>query len=274
MPHNLSFLATMLAIPNELLLDIFSFLDAPRISTLALTDEPNFNITHAAIADLKAVSLVSKRWRRAILPQLFKHTRLIIPRSDTPKFTLKQKIQPFLDFAIQNSLTKDITSFTLVIEDERIVYNHDSLDASITVATFWEDLFYVIDLTDILIIAPVETLGVLTSCHTHMDDAWSFDCPCHYLRLQRPGSSGLGPPDSGVTPDPNLDESSRNGVDASTTVENVESARNSPSSLFAIRPWTSLLLNEGSFIKAYATYEFWLRQTPSVSDIFAFKAKF
>lgn len=37
------------------------------------------------------------------------------------------------------------------------------------------------------------------------------------------------------------------------------------SSLWELRPWSSLLLNEGSFIRAYASYEFWLRQPPSVS---------
>jgi hypothetical protein len=30
------------------------------------------------------------------------------------------------------------------------------------------------------------------------------------------------------------------------------------------RPWSKLLLNEGSFIRAYATYEYWKRQPPSV----------
>jgi hypothetical protein len=36
------------------------------------------------------------------------------------------------------------------------------------------------------------------------------------------------------------------------------------SPLFTIRPWTSILLNEGSSIRAYQTYEFFLRQPPSM----------
>jgi hypothetical protein len=32
-------------------------------------------------------------------------------------------------------------------------------------------------------------------------------------------------------------------------------------------------LNEGSFIKAYSQYEFWLRQTPSVGDIYPYESK-
>ena len=39
------------------------------------------------------------------------------------------------------------------------------------------------------------------------------------------------------------------------------------SELFEIRPWSKLLLNEGSFIRAYATYEYWLRQPPSVGPV-------
>jgi len=36
------------------------------------------------------------------------------------------------------------------------------------------------------------------------------------------------------------------------------------STLFQIRPWSTLLLNEGSFLKAYSTYEFFLKQPPSI----------
>jgi hypothetical protein len=38
-----------------------------------------------------------------------------------------------------------------------------------------------------------------------------------------------------------------------------------PSALFQIRPWSTLLLNEGSFVKAYSSYAFWERIAPSVS---------
>lgn len=267
-PNNHVSLATMQRIPNELLIHIFSFLDAPRTSILALADEPDFRITHAPVADLKAVSLVSTRWRRAILPRLFKHARLIIPRSEGFTFIPKQKLQPFLDFSIQHSLSKVITSFTLVVEDGQTV--EEGVDTSPAIADFWETLFDVIDPTDLLIIVPAVTLGVLTSCHVYMDDAWAFDCPYHYLRLQRPSSSEQPLPDIGEMPDHNLNESSSGGVSGSTTNNEVDLPPKSCSPLFAIRPWTSLLLNEGSFVKAYATYEFWLRHAPSVGAPFVY----
>lgn len=38
------------------------------------------------------------------------------------------------------------------------------------------------------------------------------------------------------------------------------------STLLQGRPWSQLLLNEGSFVRAYASYEWWLRCPPSVSS--------
>jgi hypothetical protein len=258
-------------IPNELFLHIFSFLDAPRTSTADLIKEPNFKLTHTAVADLKAISLVSKQWRLAILPQLFKHARFTIPRSEGLTFSLQERVQPFLDFLTYYSLSKSIDSLTLLAEEKVISHCQTGLALSTEVATFWDALFNTVDLMDLLIIAPVEALGVLTSCCINMQDAWAFDYPYHYLRLQRPRHSKLAGPEYTVLPDQNPDGHPYYGANGLTTLEN--SGRSiapgeSTSPLFAIRPWTSLFLNEGSFIRAYSTYEFWLRKAPSVRQTY------
>jgi hypothetical protein len=265
-------LATMQTIPNELLLNILGFLDVPRTSTLGLIDEPSFKLTDAAVADLKTISLVSKRWRQAILPLLFRHARLIIPSFDKHTPTLHKRIQPLLDFIIQRSLDKTIASFTLVIEDVAVVVGLDHR-TSYQLVTFWKSLFDVIDITDLTIVAPVEVLGVLTSCRIYTVDAWSFDCPCHYLRLQRPSINRLALSEAGLSPGPIISDNTSHEANESTALENSDDSKPSPSFLFKIRPWTSLLLNEGSFIKAYSQYEFWLRQTPSVGDIYPYESK-
>lgn len=259
--------ATMQTIPNELLLNIFGFLDAPRTSTLDLINEPNFKLTQAAVADLKAISLVSRQWRRAILPQLFKHARIIVPQSEGFGSPLKKNIALFLDFVTQHTLKHYIASLVLLVEERKTAHNQPGHAAPDEVATLWEALFNVIDLTDLLIVAPAETLGVLTSCRIYMDDAWVFDCPYHYLRLQRPRLSGAEFPETTVLPAQNLNGHSSPGVNGLPTGDSsgISSATaGSASPLFAIRPWTSLLLNEGSFIKAYTTYEYWLRRAPSI----------
>jgi hypothetical protein len=242
----ISYPATIQILPNELLSNIFGFLDGPPPSALALYDEPTFELTHAEVADLKAVSLVSQRWRHAILPILFRHTRFIVPEPKIHRPALSQAIQPFLHFASKNSLHKVITSFTLLVHDKKVKDNPDGLYRLDGFAAFWEALFGTIDPAELLIVAPAEALGALTSCHIDMEDSWTFDCPCHYLRLQRP---------------PLL----RDSIEPEAS-----SFASGSAAVFQLRPWSSLLLNEGSFIKAYSTYEFWLRRPPSVSVNFTF----
>lgn len=270
-PDNLSSPTTIEMLPNELLSNIFGFLDSPKPSTSALRDEPHFTLTQTGDVDLKAISVVSKRWRRLILPLLFRHARFIAAKSEGPNPLLQQEIQPFLDFAAQDSLQHVIKSLTLVIEDNRIAHNPDEIDRLNGFGTFWEALFATIDLADLVIAAPVDALGALTSCHVFMEDAWTFDCPYHYLRLQRgesPISNDFTLAASVTLPGEDVNISANQEIEAPAINENFTSSstRSETSPLFEIRPWSSLLLNEGSFIKAYATYEFWLRQAPSVSD--------
>lgn len=269
MPDDLA-CPTMGTIPSELLSHIFTFLDAPRTSTSHLLDEPSFNLTHAAVLDLKSVSLVSRRWRRAILPALFKHARIIVSKSDMPTTDFQQMIRPFLEFVAGHSLSKAICSFTLLMEHKNIPYKLNDMAQSGAIGEFWNTLFAAIDITDLLIVAPVEVLAILTSCHITIVDSWALDCPCHYLRLQRPSLSGPAATENNGLPKQNDGEDSNNGQGESTTDTSYNVLAASPSSLFAVRPWTSLLLNEGSFIKAYATYEFYLRALPSVSSICLF----
>ncbi|RDL39113.1 uncharacterized protein BP5553_03453 [Venustampulla echinocandica] len=72
-----------------------------------------------------------------------------------------------------------------------------------------------------------------------------------------------------------LQESSPNGQAYSSTDAQASLSENIPrgpselahpgsSALFDVRPWTTLLLNEGSFIQAYNSHEFWLIQVPSI----------
>ena len=307
-------------LPNELLSQIFGFLDIPQPSAI-LHDEPIFELTDAKIADLKASSRVSKRWRQTTLPLLFKHGRFIVEKAE-PKMAIRnlnEEIQPFLKFVNKNMLLKIVTTFVIVVKDRTITGDNDIPEHKLDIfASFWRSLFQTIDPVELLIIAHAEVLGRFTSCHVHTADVWNFDCPCHYLRLRRPSAPPSQPvvSDKGVHPhEYPISSKAHEVVEPVTTtfsVENVpedllkhepaaatlsassessegpidtvpESSSSEPqrlcsnelepsqilnpqsSTLFKIRPWYSLLLNEGSFIKAYSTYEFWLRQAPSVS---------
>jgi hypothetical protein len=310
-------------LPNELLSQIFGFLDVPQPSAI-LHDEPIFELTDTEATNLKASSRVSKRWRRAILPLLFKHARFVVGKPE-PKMrirNLNKDIQPFLEFVNKNELLNIITTFVLVVKDRTITGDDYVPEHKLDIfANFWRSLFEAIDPIELLIIAHPEVLGGFTSCHVYSADNWNFDCPCHYLRLRRPsallsqpsvsdeanglpheyptGSKGhevVEPANSTFSVENVAEDLLKHEPAAATVTDSIEipqglsesvpeSSSSEPrgtfdtelepwqilhpqtSTLFEIRPWSSLLLNEGSFIKAYSTYEFWLRQAPSVSII-------
>lgn len=68
-------------LPVELLFEIFAYLDSKPPSYTKIRQEPALNSFRSDIAPLKHVSLVSRRWRRIVLPLLFEHARL---RIDVP----------------------------------------------------------------------------------------------------------------------------------------------------------------------------------------------
>jgi hypothetical protein len=320
---------TIQDLPNELLANIFTYLDTPQpsASTSTLTDEPKFELTHADVADLKASSCVSKQWREAILPLLFKHARFIVKKTG-PKMPIPNlitEIKPFLKFVDKSSLSKVIISFAIVAEDRKIASDLE-LDYRLDVfARFWHLLFQSIDPVELLVVAHAQVLGALTSCFVFVSDVQNFDCPYHYLRLRRPSAvatvvsnEAVLPHDSptgsqahevvepvtttlstenvpedlrrhesevelvqysseahqnpadGVSETPEAFPEAASEASSPDLFEELEAWQIRPeqsSTLFNIRPWSSLLLNEGSFIKAFSTYEFWLRQAPSVSEI-------
>jgi hypothetical protein len=277
-------------LPNELLSHIFDHLNSAKPSDI-LNDEPTFEISNSSSADLKSVSRVTHRWRNLSIPVLFKHARLVASDWNSKRPMLNKQIAPFLQFIQSHSLQKAVTSFTLIV---RHAINGEDKEPTGEpwIRTFWHSLFEVVDPLELLIVAHPAILGPLTSCRVSLIDAWNFDCPCHYFRLRRPNtpssSSGLptrskqdsiatnsleaDSPDTSQHPSAVFDNNVTNGVTASQnpglssnySLEPWNVPRAQSSVVFEIRSWTSFLLNEGSFIRSYAAYEFWLRQPPSV----------
>jgi hypothetical protein len=259
-------------LPNELLADIFEFLDSPKPSSSesVLHDEPHFNLTKSNNAPLKAASCFSKRWRRGTIPLLFKHAQLVVEEKKTPWSTLDESIQPFFDFVGEHQLRRIVQSFTLIVHEQKLANIVNEQEISQGFFSFWGRLFQVIDPQELLVVAPVLALGPLTNCRVYLEDAWNFDCPCHYLRLQIPPEASTrivkAPKEQQMLPkSPNEDAQASGPAAPLSTLVKEEPEELPKVSLWKIRPWKSLLLNEGSFIRAYATYEFWQRQPPSVS---------
>jgi hypothetical protein len=266
------------------------------------------------------------------MPMLFRSARFIVAEPKIRRPLLDKVMAPFFEFVKANSLRPVITSFTLLVHDKKVGNTSEAENRLNDFSNFWNTLFKIIDPVEFLVVAPAGALGALTACHIYLEDAWCFDCPCHYLKLQRaPISNYDSPKRKGVAPkeypttdqtheivEPvtenfsihnipdllehpptegaqateesyrsfhRLDNSPSEGKKQAPTQNEVSSSasasasatataptsqprvatRGDTSALFDVRPWTTLLLNEGSFIRAFATYEFWLRQPPSVS---------
>lgn len=211
--------------------------------------------------------------------------------------------EPMLAFLLANNLERSVIAFTLMVDFSTEEVEERKLHCQVRhgdMERLWNQLFSVIDPLRFTIVAPPATLAALMNRMLFLTDAWSFAIPYHILSLARssradkeliarqplhpsPGSSDFS---ERVVSSP----SNKTGISTSKThSENRGHAKRSShdrmivslplkdgpyhelmsspaSSLFTLRPWTSVLLNEGSSVRAYETYEYFLRQPPSMLD--------
>ncbi|KAK5694724.1 hypothetical protein LTR97_009314 [Elasticomyces elasticus] len=74
-------------LPEELLVQIFGYLDHGPPSLLNLREEPSLKLVASDLKPLKHTSLVSVRWRRLTLPLLFKYARLQLDAPPRPQWS-------------------------------------------------------------------------------------------------------------------------------------------------------------------------------------------
>ncbi|RWA07605.1 hypothetical protein EKO27_g7501 [Xylaria grammica] len=268
-------------IPPEILLHIFEYIDRPALSETGLHDQPNLEqltTRPECLCPLKAASLVSRSWRSLVLPRLFRHI-LWKPRIySLSAFTLNPI--PLLRFLTENNLARSVVTFTLVIDFNDPAAIDFQVAPRIRTADLewlWDQIFSVIDPLRFTILARPTTLAALLSCMLYLNDAWSFDIPYHILSFART-SRQIGTESGSGTPKDGPSSEARRLASSSTS----RSRMAAPCRLFTIRPWTSLLLNEGSStkvstpntgrlqgrctdsLKVYQVYEFYLRRPPSI----------
>jgi hypothetical protein len=243
------------ALPNEILDNIFIRLDTAAPSDSKLYDEPTFDLTFSKNNDLKSSSLVCWRWRRAVLPLLFKHMCLLIRDPGMPKPIMRNEYFALADFVRRNGLKSVITSFALCIRNVgfRPFFTTYLEMKENNFAPFWTKLFEIMHPLDVKIVAPVSVLGLITGCNVSFENYDYFQAPYHYLQLRLPiAKPASGPPSSASSQDEQEEQEERDPV--------------RPSALFESRPWTGLLLNEGSFIEAYKREDFHEKEAPSILE--------
>lgn len=225
---------TIASLPLEIFDLILDHSAGPILSLSdAVCHEPNFSITSAASATLKATSLVSRSWRRSALPLLFKHTRLLLRDSHLCSFNLKANVDALLGFLKGHDLV--VSSFIIG------VYNHDAPVQRVLgyqpeeYQGVWADLFQAINPRVVTLVASPRLLGDLTRCIIDMEDADMFNIKYQILQLS---VEKLATSNQLDQPPP----------------ENDGTPLSQPKGLLEIRPWTSVLLNEGSHMEVSLNY--------------------
>lgn len=154
----------------------------------------------------------------------------------------------------------------------------------------WKLIFDVVDPLRFTIVASPRVLASLLARMLFLGDAWSFDQSHHVLSLSRGGGDDQNDDDrQGRVPTTpgHINDSDTSTTATTTTTESTPEqqqqqasspsstssssplarpAKRTPSALFTApsRPWTALLLNEGSSTRVYKTYEYFHKRPPSV----------
>lgn len=240
-------------LPPELLDRIMYYLDVEPPSLQALHREPSITLTESDARPFKNLSLTSRALRRLTVLRLFKFSRIRLKHLFLPNmFELSsgsEDINEFLDFVRLNALRFHIKGLVL--------YTEVSLSAQLSctgprrrsdafgnwgsyeLAHLWRNLLTALDPAFVTIVAPPSTLALLASCICVDRDAWAFDMPFHILHLQQSCTT----PTAGPSEPPRVAD------------------------LFYLREWSHCTLNEGSSLRAYSTYEYFQKITPSIAPL-------
>lgn len=112
---------TIDSLPAELLAHVFVFLDEHAPSNLRLHDQPHADMLRARrdahAQHLKTVSVVSRQWRAAVLPLLFRNAVWYLDRLDLVRVEQAKcpSAIPLLPFVRDNGLAPYVKSLTLVV---------------------------------------------------------------------------------------------------------------------------------------------------------------
>ncbi|KAL6892455.1 hypothetical protein HDV57DRAFT_182584 [Trichoderma longibrachiatum] len=287
---------TIAQLPNEIISYILDFLDTPSDFEQRQYDDPALipgldhsdgSLSDSPRGNLKSASLVCRLWRRCTLPLLFRNViwrfqHIIRPPPGQDPLSTVEGLE-FLRFLIATGLDQCVQSLTIVIDyptsaigDDLshftsfgvlpshvpfpILTEHDddiviepgpnSRPKAQSNNWLWETIFDHLDLLSINLISSPAILASLLGRPMNLSGCWIFRQRFHILSLSRPAKPVERSPTTSKTP-----VTIRPRPRIKTTV---------PCSLFSIRPWESMLLNEGSSVKVYTTYEYFNHVPPSL----------
>ncbi|KIX05359.1 uncharacterized protein Z518_06231 [Rhinocladiella mackenziei CBS 650.93] len=214
----------ILELPNEVLSRIISFHDTASPFDESLFQKPRLSVDSDSL-DTSIHSIQRKSpLKQLSLTSRFLHS-LTLPLLFKHAVLYPLRLSDFLSFIKDRNLPPRISSILVHVPGH---YNHLH-------PAWWARLLNEIPATRLTIIGPPEVFAELAGICSWSTDAWAFDMAVQVLRFDQPV------------------ESTRSKIDYD----------NLPNFLVA-RPWTNMVVNEGSSLMAYTTYEFFLRRTPSL----------
>ncbi|PGH07594.1 hypothetical protein AJ80_07983 [Polytolypa hystricis UAMH7299] len=222
-------LSSMESLPNELLEHIFSFLSCCKDipSSQKIRHVPNHGITTSPCSDLKHISQTSRRFRELSLANLFSHARLEL-----------RDLQPFISFLCRNGLFKYVRSVVVSIR---------SIFPGSENQLWWETLLGHLDPESLTVIAPPHVFAEMAHCSLEKTHLWAFELPLQIMQFRQPFKGKR--------------------VMEAAVKKPVEVADDlTESTILSARPWSEIHFNEGSSLKAYNNYEYFLLHVPSIMD--------
>ena len=221
-------------LPSELLEQLLEYLDRVPPSETILDNPPSSDYIHQKDQRLKNLSLCSKRLRGLCFDKLFKHVRLEV--SDSAEFLL---------FILRNKAIATIdtvTAYSLLGAEQ----------GGAGMNTWWQNVCSTIPIKRLNIICTPRRLATLLDAPINEVDHWIFTMPYHIIRFEQDHPS-LEARQMAFTLASHVDDS-----------ELCKIGFPSNSSILTIQPWNSFTIHEGSSLKAYSQYEYFLRCPPSL----------
>lgn len=226
---------SLVNLPPELICNIVSYLpNNQNLASDSWHEEPPTDIVESQVQTYRALSHVCQYLRQTILRTLFNATPVVL------------KYRP-------NAYNEELRTVLLALEEaKRYLSSHQLSVANLVVRfsmvespseiqslpdAFFQDtcsrFLQEIKPKSLTIVLPSQLFPFLSSPTQRemvgQDDSWAFDMPLHVLRLSCPRTH----------------------------------SHPTEASLWG-SPWSNVTLNEGSSLKAYSTYEFYSKQSPSV----------
>lgn len=233
-------------LPIETVQEIIGYLAIEEpTSVMNLQQEPSLCLLESDNKPLKNLTLTCRSLRNLVFPFLFQFLRFgfsaLTPEAtqgDNADACLKDlyTLSRFVSRYGLASVVRGLTIFFPVQTDLGDHYLH-SFRHKLLAFALGE-----INPARLTLIASAAVLGKIAQIQVDERDIWAFGKKIHVLSLRQPQELA-GP---------------------SRSSRRISAGRGPGDSLYDLRPWSGITVNEGSCLRAYGTYEYYHRRTPSI----------